>query len=78
MTPAEAAYYEGRALLVLQIRDHLKTKKWTQARAAKACGISQPRMNDLLRGRIDKFSIDALIKAAAHLGLRATFELKAA
>jgi predicted XRE-type DNA-binding protein len=78
MSPSEAAYYEGRAQLVIQIREHLRKKKWTQERSAKACGVSQPRINDLLRGRIDKFSIDALVRVAAHLGLRASFELKAA
>lgn len=78
MSPAEVAYYEGRAQLVLQIREYIRAKKWTQARAAKACGVSQPRINNLLKGRIDKFSIDALVKVAAHLGLRASFELKAA
>jgi predicted XRE-type DNA-binding protein len=61
-----------------QIEKSLKAKKWTQARAAKECGVSQPRINDLLRGRIDKFSIDALVNMAACLGLRATFLLKAA
>ena len=78
MSPAEAAYYEGRAQLVIQIREHLRKKKWTQEHAAKACGVSQPRINNLLRGKIDKFSIDALVKVAAHLGLRASFQLKAA
>jgi len=78
MSPAQAAYYEGRAQLVLQIRECLRKKKWTQERAAKACGVSQPRINDLMRGKIEKFSIDALVKVAAHLGLRASFELKAA
>ncbi|NLB83262.1 MAG: XRE family transcriptional regulator, partial [Synergistaceae bacterium] len=41
----------------------------TQSEAAARCGITQPRMNDLLRGRISKFSLDALVNIAAPLGL---------
>jgi predicted XRE-type DNA-binding protein len=41
----------------------------TQAEAAKRLGVTQPRMNDLVRGRIDKFSLDALIELAAQAGL---------
>jgi predicted XRE-type DNA-binding protein len=42
------------------------------------CGISQPRMNDLLRGKISKFSLDALVDVATALGCRVRMELKAA
>ncbi len=41
----------------------------TQAAAAKRLGITQPRLNDLLRGRIDRFSLDALVDLAAKAGL---------
>ena len=46
----------------------------TQAQAAKRLGVSQPRVNDLLRGKIDKFSLDALVimlnKAGMHVEMR--------
>jgi predicted XRE-type DNA-binding protein len=45
-------------------------KTWTQAEAAHRLGISQPRVNDLLRGRLDKFSIDALIVYLVRVGVR--------
>ena len=61
-----------------QIEGIIKEAGWTQAAAAKRCGVSQPRINDLLRGRIDKFSIDALVNMATALGRRVDFELKAA
>ncbi len=50
----------------------------TQADAAKHCGVTQPRINDLLRGRISRFSLDALVNIAAALGKRVHIELEAA
>jgi predicted XRE-type DNA-binding protein len=58
-----------RSNLVFAIREVVESWKGTQAEAAKRLGVTQPRMNDLLRGRIDKFSIDALMKLAAQAGL---------
>jgi predicted XRE-type DNA-binding protein len=63
---------------MVQIEQILAEHGWTQAEAAKRCGVSQPRINDLLRGKIDKFSIDALVNMATALGRRVDFELKVA
>jgi predicted XRE-type DNA-binding protein len=61
-----------RSQLMSEIRDI--AKGLTQARAAKRLGITQPRLNDLLRGKIDKFSLDALViilnKAGMHVEMR--------
>ena len=77
-SPNEAANLQARAVLMRQIEGIVKEAGWTQAAAAKRCGVSQPRINDLLRGRIDKFSIDALVNMATSLGRRVDFALKAA
>ncbi|MCC6170508.1 MAG: XRE family transcriptional regulator, partial [Gammaproteobacteria bacterium] len=61
---AEAASLRLRAELIEQIAALIERREWTQAEAARRCGISQPRMNDLLRGRISRFSLDALVNAA--------------
>jgi predicted XRE-type DNA-binding protein len=61
-----------------QIEHIIKQAGWTQAATAKQCGVSQPRINDLLRGRIHKFSIDALVNMAACLGQKVYIALKAA
>lgn len=76
--PREAANLEARSTLMIQIELILKEEGWTQAEAAKRCGVSQPRINDLLRGKIDKFSIDALVNMAGALGRRVKVELEAA
>jgi predicted XRE-type DNA-binding protein len=68
-TAAEAAAMKARADLVMAIREIVDGWDSTQAIAAKQLGITQPRLNDLLRGRIDKFSLDALMNIAAKAGL---------
>jgi predicted XRE-type DNA-binding protein len=77
-TPGEAANLKTKAELMHKLVKLIKRHKWTQAIAAKHCGITQPRLNDLLRGRISRFSLDALVNIAAALGQQVHIELKAA
>lgn len=74
----EAANLKVRAELMRKIAALVQDKGWTQAVAAERCGISQPRINDLLRGRIGRFSLDALVNIAAALGQQVHVELEAA
>ncbi len=66
--PMERANLKMRADLMVHISQIVKQKGWTQAQASKHCGISQPRMNNLLQGDISKFSLDALVNINASLG----------
>jgi predicted XRE-type DNA-binding protein len=66
---AAAASMKARAELMIAIREAVATWSVTQSAAAKRLGLTQPRMNDLLRGRISKFSLDALIDLAIRAGL---------
>jgi len=77
-SPKEVANLQARSSLMRQIEAIVTENGWTQADAAKRCGVSQPRINDLLRGKISKFSIDALVNMATALGKRIDFALKAA
>lgn len=77
-TPEEAANLRARAELMQQIEAIVKAAKWTQAEAAKRCGVTQPRMNDLLRGRVSRFSLDALVNMVTALGRRVKVEVEAA
>jgi predicted XRE-type DNA-binding protein len=74
-TPEEAANLKLRSALMDEIEAIIKQNGWTQAKAAKQCGVTQPRINDLLRGRISRFSIDALVNIASALGRRVTVRL---
>jgi predicted XRE-type DNA-binding protein len=75
LTPAETANMKARAELMLAIRNTVETWGLTQAATAKRLRLTQPRMNDLLRGRIDKFSLDALINLATAAGLAVRVEV---
>ena len=69
-TPEPAANLRARAELMRQIAAIVKESKGTQVEAAARCGITQPRMNDLLRGRVSRFSLDALVNVATASGRR--------
>ncbi|MGA2890161.1 MAG: XRE family transcriptional regulator [Terracidiphilus sp.] len=73
--PEEAANLSLRSDLMMKIEELIKESGWTQAEAAKRCGVTQPRINDLLRGRISRFSLDALVNIASALGRKVTVNL---
>lgn len=77
-TAEEAANLRARADLMRSLSDFITTRGWTQKAAAARCHLTQPRINDLLRGRISRFSLDALVNIASSLGLRLHLELKVA
>lgn len=77
-TPEQAANLRARTDLMQKIAAIVKEQGWTQAEAARRCGVTQPRMNDLLRGRVSRFSLDALVNIATAIGRKVHFELKAA
>jgi predicted XRE-type DNA-binding protein len=77
-SPEEAANLELRYVLMEKIAGIIEKNGWTQAEAAKRCGVSQPRVNDLLRGRIARFSLDALVNIVAALGQKVKVQLEAA
>jgi predicted XRE-type DNA-binding protein len=68
-TPVEAANMKARSELMIALQDAIEAWALTQSTSAKRLGVSQPRLNDLLKGRISKFSLDALINLAARAGL---------
>jgi predicted XRE-type DNA-binding protein len=77
-TPEQAANLRMRAELMHQIEEIIRAEGWKQAAAAQRCGVTQPRINDLLRGRVSRFSLDALVNIATALGRRVSFTLRAA
>jgi len=67
-TPEKAENLKLRAELMNAVREVVDEMGRSQAEAAKQLGITQPRLNDLLRGHIDKFSLDALVNILARAG----------
>lgn len=77
-TPEQAANLRARAELMRQIADVIETNGWKQSEAAAHCGVTQPRINDLLRGRVSRFSLDALVNIATAIGRRVHVALEVA
>ena len=71
----EAATMSMRSSLLIAIEQQVRGWKVTQAEAARRLGITQPRLNDLLRGRITNFSLDALINLAGQAGLTVRLDI---
>ncbi|MGE5216377.1 MAG: helix-turn-helix domain-containing protein [Chloroflexota bacterium] len=72
----EAEHLLVRADLMIKVQELIESKGLTQAELAKTLRISQPRVSDLRRGRIDLFSTDALIDILARLGVRVRLVVK--
>ena len=77
-SPAKAANIKLRSRVVIAISEAIAAWRVSQAEAARRLGITQPRLNDLLRGRVGKFSLDALVALAARAGLAVRLEIKSA
>jgi predicted XRE-type DNA-binding protein len=75
--PEEAAILQMRADLMADLRKLIKTKKFTQAKAAEVMGISQSRVSDLIRGKWEKFSLEMLIALATRAGMHVTLKMAA-
>ncbi|MDO8369653.1 MAG: helix-turn-helix transcriptional regulator [Candidatus Nitrotoga sp.] len=65
-----------RTDLMIKIEQLIKKSGLIQSEAAKVLGITQPRINDLLKGRIEKFSLDALVNMVARAGMEVKMRVK--
>ena len=74
----EAENLKMRSDLIVEIIAWYRKSAMTQAAAAKALGITQPRLNALLKGKIGLFSLDALVKIARRAGLSVRLVVKKA
>ena len=77
-TPAEAENMKLRSELMIALDQHITKNKISQGAAAKLFGVTQPRISDLLRGKINLFSLDALINMAVAAGLKVKLQISKA
>ena len=71
----DAANMRARSALMIAVRSKVESWKVSQSEAARRLGLTQPRLNDLMGGRIDKFSLDALMNLARPAGLTVRLEI---
>ena len=69
-TPEEAENMKLRSVLLTALKNHLIRTGMSQAQAAKLFGVTQPRVSDLMRGKINLFGLDALVNMATAAGLQ--------
>lgn len=69
-TPAQAANMKLRSVLMIALKDHITRAGMSQAQAAQHFGVTQPRVSDLTRGKINLFALDTLVNMATAAGLR--------
>jgi predicted XRE-type DNA-binding protein len=69
-TPELATNMKLRSVLMIALKDHITRTGMSQAQAAQLFGVTQPRVSDLMRGKITLFALDALVNMATAAGLR--------
>jgi predicted XRE-type DNA-binding protein len=68
-TPAAAENLKLRSALMIALKEQIGRQGWSQAEAARRFGVTQPRVSDLMRGKIDLFGLDTLVTMAVAAGL---------
>jgi predicted XRE-type DNA-binding protein len=74
-TPEEAENMKLRSTLMMALKSHIARTEMSQAQAAKLFGVTQPRVSDLMRGKINLFGLDALVNMAAAAGLHVEMQV---
>lgn len=68
-TTAAAENMKLRSTLMMALEQRIRAKGWTQTEAARQLGVTQPRVSDLLRGKINLFALDTLVNMVTAAGL---------
>ncbi len=77
-TPAEAENMKLRSALMMALKRHIAHAGMSQSQAAKLFGVTQPRVSDLLRGKINLFGLDTLVNMAVAAGLHVEMRVREA
>ena len=78
MPTTEAENMKLRSALMVALKDHIGRRGWTQREAAHQLGVTQPRVSDLMRGKIELFGLDTLVNMAVAAGLRVEMRINEA
>lgn len=75
-SPVQSESAKLRAVLMTALKEHITRSDLSQSQAAKVFGVTQPRISDLTRGKVDLFGLDALVNMAATAGLRVEMHIR--
>jgi len=75
-TSAEAENMKLRSALMMALTEHMARTGLDQSQVARLCGVTQSRVSDLMQGKIDLFSLDALVNMASAAGLRVELKIR--
>ncbi|MBI1284728.1 MAG: helix-turn-helix domain-containing protein [Thiobacillus sp.] len=77
-TPQQAASMKARSVLMIELQEYIKSSGLTQKQAAGLFGVTQPRVSDLVRGKIELFSLESLVDMATAAGMKVEVRLRKA
>ena len=77
-SPEEVAHLKARSELMTALKTHIALQGWTQAEAAVRLGVTQPRISDLVRGKITVFGLDNLVTMLARAGMTVDIRVRKA
>lgn len=77
-TPAESENMKLRSTLMMALEKKIHDHGWTQAEAARRLGVTQPRVSDLMRGKINVFALDTLVNMLTAAGLHVELRVREA
>ena len=77
-SPEAAQNMKLRSTLMMGLQEHIARAKLSQAQAAKLFGVTQPRISNLMHGKIDLFALDTLVNMASAAGMRVEMRLRKA
>jgi predicted XRE-type DNA-binding protein len=74
--PAQAENLKLRSAMMMALKSHIRRQGLNQAEAATLLGVTQPRISDLLRGKIDLFGLDTLVNMVTAAGMRIDLKIR--
>ena len=77
-TPAQAENMKLRSALMMALKEHIVKAELTQSQAARLLGVTQPRISDLMRGKIELFGLDTLVNMIGAAGLHVEMRISKA
>ena len=77
-SPAQAENMKLRSTLMMALKDHIVRAGLSQSEAAKLLGVTQPRVSDLMRGKIELFGLDTLVNMIGAAGLHVEMRISSA